>query len=95
MWSTIMISASPTSAGRSSSRPAEVFGIKNQGLLKAGYAADVVVFDPETIIDKGTYDEPRQHPDGIIHVLVNGQPVVKDGKHDPGVLAGQVLRKGK
>ncbi len=77
------------------SRPAEVFGIKDRGLLKPGYAADVTVFDPAAIIDKGTYDEPRQHPDGIVHVLVNGVPVVRDGVHNPKALAGKVLRKGR
>ncbi|MDR3211629.1 MAG: D-aminoacylase [Planctomycetota bacterium] len=75
------------------SRPASVFGLKNRGYLKAGLAADLVVFDPATIIDKGTYTDPRQYPDGIKHVFVNGQLAVKDGQLQKGVLAGQVLRK--
>lgn len=74
-------------------RPASVFGIKDRGQLKPGYAADVVVFDPETIIDKGTFEEPRQYPDGIKHVFVNGKAAVKDGKFMEKVLAGKVLRK--
>lgn len=75
------------------SRPASVFGIKDRGLLQKGMAADVVVFDPATIIDKGTYEEPRQYPDGIKHVFVNGRAAVKDGKPQETVLAGKVLRK--
>ncbi len=75
------------------SRPAEVFGLKDRGLLRPGYAGDVVVFDPATIIDKGTYEDPRQHPEGIIHVLVNGVPVVADGSHNPAALPGRVLRR--
>ena len=74
-------------------RPAEVFGVKERGLLKNGYFADIVVFDPATIIDKGTYTEPRQYPEGICHVVVNGQFAVSDGKLQEGVLAGKVLRK--
>lgn len=74
-------------------RPASVFGLKDRGLLKEGYAADVVVFDPETVIDRGTYEEPRQYPDGIRHVLVNGRFAVRDGKPMTSVLAGKVLRK--
>ncbi len=73
-------------------RPAEVFGLKDRGLLAKGMAADVVVFDPDTVIDKGTYTEPRQYPLGIKHVIVNGKAVVRDAKLIPGVLAGKVLR---
>jgi N-acyl-D-amino-acid deacylase len=74
-------------------RPASVFGLKNRGLLKQGFAADVVVFDPETIIDKGTYEEPRQYPDGVRHVFVNGKVAVRDGKPMTGILSGRILRK--
>lgn len=75
------------------SKPASVFSLKDRGLLKPGYAADVTVFNPDTIIDKGTYQEPRQFPEGILHVLVNGEPAVRDGKPLEKVLKGQVLRK--
>lgn len=74
-------------------RPADVFGVKERGLLRKGYFADVVVFDPATILDKGTYTEPRQYPDGIRQVMVNGSFAVRDGKLQEGVLAGKVLRK--
>ncbi|SHN55013.1 N-acyl-D-amino-acid deacylase family protein [Desulfovibrio litoralis] len=75
------------------SKPAEVFGLKNRGLLKVGYSADITVFDPATIIDKGTYQEPRQYPLGIKHVLVNGTPVVRDSKPLTDQLPGKVLRR--
>jgi N-acyl-D-amino-acid deacylase len=76
------------------SRPAAVFGLKDRGILREGFAADVLVFDPRTIIDKGTFEEPRQHPEGIRHVFVNGRAAVRDGKPVAGVLAGRVLRRG-
>ena len=75
------------------SKPASVFSIQNRGLLKNGYAADITVFNPDTILDKGTYQEPRQYPEGMLHVLVNGEPAVRDGNPQASVLAGQVLRK--
>lgn len=73
-------------------KPAEVFGFERRGLLKAGYFADIVVFNAETIIDKGTFVDPIQFPEGIKHVLVNGQVVLSDGRYvrEP---AGKVLRK--
>ncbi|MDR3077457.1 MAG: D-aminoacylase [Planctomycetota bacterium] len=74
-------------------RPAEVFGLKDRGLLRRGLAADITVFDPSAIIDKGTFTNPRQYPDGIRHVLVNGQPAIRDGGTVKGALAGRVLRK--
>lgn len=74
-------------------RPAEVFGLKDRGLLKPGLAADITVFDPAVVIDKGTYTDPRQYPEGIRHVFVNGKQAVDGGKLAEGVLGGKVLRK--
>lgn len=74
------------------SRTASVFGIRQRGTLRAGWFADVVVFDPATVIDKGTYTEPRQYPEGIHHVLVNGTPVVRDRKPVQGTPTGRMLR---
>jgi N-acyl-D-aspartate/D-glutamate deacylase len=54
--------------------------------------ADIVVFDPKKIIDKATYQNPHQYPDGIEYVVVNGQVSVEQGKNT-GVLAGRTLRK--
>lgn len=65
--------------------------LKDRGLIKPGYVADLVIFDPETVIDKATYKNPHQYPEGINHVIVNGQFVVRDAKHT-GALSGQILR---
>lgn len=73
-------------------KPAEVFGFTRRGVLKPGNFADIVVFDPDTIIDKGTFVEPVQYPVGIEFVLINGDPVVKNGVYES-KLVGKVLRK--
>lgn len=59
--------------------PAQRFGLKDRGALRAGAFADVVVFDPQRVADRATYREPHQTPAGIEHVLVNGTPVICDG----------------
>jgi N-acyl-D-amino-acid deacylase len=53
-------------------KPAEVLHFTDRGLLRAGYAADIVVLNPETVADKGTFVEPNQYPEGIDAVMVNG-----------------------
>jgi N-acyl-D-amino-acid deacylase len=73
--------------------PAQTFGLKGKGLLKEGFDADIVVFDPETIIDRATYEEPNRGPDGIDHVFVNGQPAAEKGRI-LGATSGRVLRRG-
>jgi N-acyl-D-aspartate/D-glutamate deacylase len=60
--------------------------------LAEGKAADIVVFDPATVADQATYDNPRQYPIGIWHVIVNGVLSVEGGKHT-GKLGGKVLAK--
>jgi dihydroorotase/N-acyl-D-amino-acid deacylase len=65
--------------------------IRERGLLREGYFADVVVFDPETIADRATYEQPHQVSAGIHRVLVNGQVVVRDGEHT-GALPGRAVR---
>jgi len=71
--------------------PAKFLGIEDRGLIKEGMYADIVIFNPETIIDKSTFDHPHQYPDGIHYVIVNGEIVIKDSSHS-GKLAGKVLR---
>jgi N-acyl-D-aspartate/D-glutamate deacylase len=73
--------------------PAARLGLKHRGLLRDGAIADVVVFDPATVRSNATYDEPRQFPDGIEHVLVNGTPVVDGGRHT-GATPGRGIRLG-
>jgi N-acyl-D-amino-acid deacylase len=61
--------------------PAENLGLADRGLLKAGYFADVVVFDPVKISDHATFAQPHQYSTGVAHVWVNGQQVLSDGEH--------------
>jgi N-acyl-D-amino-acid deacylase len=76
------------------SKPAEVFGFEGRGLLKPGYFADIVVFNPDTILDKGTFVDPIQFPEGIEQVFINGQLVLDTGQVGQ-VRAGRVLRKSR
>ncbi len=71
--------------------PAERFRIKDRGVLKEGYGADIVIFDPETVADQATWTDPRLEPVGIDRVIVNGETVVLDGVAT-GKLPGKVLR---
>jgi N-acyl-D-amino-acid deacylase len=72
--------------------PAATVGLVDRGRLAVGMAADVVVFDPATVIDHATFDAPMQPSDGIRHVLVNGRVALRDGKAT-GERAGQPLRR--
>jgi N-acyl-D-amino-acid deacylase len=66
---------------RLTSLPAANLELDRRGWLKAGYFADVVIFDPTTIADRATFAEPHQYAVGMKHVVVNGQHVLKDGEH--------------
>lgn len=72
--------------------PAQKGGLYDRGVLRSGMTADITIFDPQTIIDKATYEDPHQFPDGIQHVIVNGHIAVEKGKYT-GELAGKTLRK--
>ena len=72
--------------------PAKTYGIENRGQLKKGLKADLVIFDPNTIIDKATFIQPHQYPVGISHVLVNGKWSIKNGEF-LNKMNGLVLRK--
>jgi len=72
------------------SLPAQVLRLTDRGVLREGCWADVVVFDPETVMDRASYEQPKQYPTGIEHVLVNGCPVIAGGKHT-GARPGQVI----
>jgi len=74
------------------SLPAGKVGLESRGLVKEGFWADVVIFDPATIKDKATYDNPHQYPAGIYYVIVNGQVVVDHGRLTS-VRSGKVLRR--
>ncbi|MGW8271220.1 MAG: N-acyl-D-amino-acid deacylase family protein [Burkholderiales bacterium] len=72
--------------------PAAKFGFRDRGLLREGFAADLVLFDPKTVIDVGSYEDPKHPPKGIAQVFVNGIPVVEDARHT-GARPGRVLRR--
>jgi N-acyl-D-amino-acid deacylase len=72
--------------------PAQCLGLNDRGLIKEGLAADLVVFNPQTVIDNATFAEPKKYPTGIDYVLVNGAVVVDEGKHT-GAFNGRALRK--
>jgi N-acyl-D-amino-acid deacylase len=72
--------------------PAQMLRWEDRGLVKEGYFADLVVFDPATIRDQGTLDRPCQYPLGIDTVMVNGQIVVQNSKHT-GARSGTVLKR--
>ncbi len=65
----------------------------DRGLIREGYWADITIFDPQTIADRATYDDPHQYAAGISTILVNGVAVIDAGEHT-GELPGQVLRRG-
>lgn len=62
------------------SLPAETFRLQNRGVLKPGAIADVVIFDPATVADPSTFDDPHHYAVGFTEVLVNGTPVIRDGQ---------------
>jgi len=75
------------------SLPAKQMGLKDRGTISKGAHADVTVFNPETIIDKATFGNPRQLSEGIEYVMINGTIVVEGSTYDAGALAGQVIRR--
>ncbi len=76
-------------------QPAANLGLTDRGLLKEGYFADVVVFDPATIQDHATYPQPHQYSTGVQHVFVNGEQVLADGAHTGATPGRAVWGKGK
>ena len=76
---------------RLTSLPATNLKIQQRGLLKPGYFADVVIFDPAKIQDHATFEKPHQYSTGVVHVFVNGTQVLKDGEHT-GAKPGRVVR---
>jgi N-acyl-D-amino-acid deacylase len=72
------------------SLPAEHYRFENRGLIRNGYAADIVVFDPKTVAAAATFEKPHAFAVGIPHVLVNGVAVVENGQHT-GARPGQPL----
>jgi len=76
---------------RMTSLPAANIGILDRGELREGFYADVVVFDPERVIDNATFDDSHQYATGVLHVFVNGEQVLSNGRHT-GATPGRVVR---
>ena len=72
--------------------PAQLLRLKDRGLIQEGFWADLVVFDPETIIDHATYSSPLSEPEGIKYVLVNGVVCVENGESN-NALNGQIIKQ--
>ena len=75
-----------------SSLPAGRLGLSDRGLIKPGFAADLVLFDPAEIKDLADYQDPHRYSQGVVHLLVGGESVIRDGK-PTGRRPGRVLRK--
>lgn len=73
-------------------RAARRLRLADRGVVAPGFAADLVLFDPETVADRATFDEPRRTPIGIPHVLVNGEFVIRDGARTT-ALPGRAIRR--
>ena len=71
--------------------PAQRLGLQDRGILRNGMKADVVVFNPDTVEAKATFENPKHYPIGISYVIVNGQIVIDDGIHT-GALPGRALK---
>ncbi len=78
---------------RISALPARRIGLRDRGVLAPGARADVVLFSPDTVADRATFEQPIAYPEGVSHVWVNGALTVEDGEHT-GAMAGEVLRRG-
>ena len=73
---------------------AKALGLAERGLVREGYRADLTLFDPATVTERATFDDPHQYPMGVPMVIVNGSVVVEDGQHT-GELPGRVLLRGR
>lgn len=81
-----------TAVQRITQKPAEIVGLKDRGVLRPGYIADITVFDPSTIADTATYDEPFQKPIGVQHVMMNGRFALRDGVQTTARLGHYLLK---
>ena len=84
----------PEAIRKMTSFPAQRLGLPDRGLLRDGFKADVVVFNPDTVKTPATREDPRQYPVGIEYVIVNGQVVIDQGENT-GALPGRALKRGR
>ena len=81
----------PDAVRKMTSYPAQRLGLSDRGLLRDGMKADIVIFDPEKVRSRATFEQPREYPEGIPYVIVNGEVVIDDGRHT-GASPGRALR---
>ncbi len=74
--------------------PAARYKLSSRGAVRKGYFADLVIFDPETVHDNATFDDPHQLSTGVEDVIVNGAPILREGNPISGALPGRYLRYG-
>ena len=83
----------PEAIRKMTSFPAQRLGIPDRGLLRDGFKADIVIFNPDTVHTDATKDDPKHYPVGIEYVIVNGKVVIQQGENT-GLLPGRALRRG-
>jgi len=71
----------PDAIRKMTALPAQITGLTDRGMLRPGMAADITIFDPKTVLDKATFEDPMQYPVGIPYVIVNGVVVISKGEH--------------
>ena len=84
----------PEAIRKMTSFPAQRLGLPDRGLLRDGFKADLVIFNPDTVKTYATREDPKHYPVGIAYVIVNGQVVIERGENT-GALPGRALRRGR
>ncbi len=84
----------PEAIRKMTSFPAQRLGIPDRGLLRDGFKADIVVFNADTVKTHATRQDPKQYPEGIDYVIVNGKVVIDEGENT-GELPGRAIRRGR
>ena len=84
----------PEAIRKMTSFPAQRLGLRDRGILRDGFKADIVIFDPNEVKTHVTRENPKRYPIGIDWVIVNGEPVIADGENT-GALPGRSLRRGR
>lgn len=81
-----------TAVHKMTGHTAQVFGFTDRGVLRVGAVADITVFDPETVLDRATFEKPTTPSDGILHVIVGGEVVLENGRQT-GARPGHLIRR--
>jgi N-acyl-D-amino-acid deacylase len=84
----------PEAIRKMTSFPAQRLGLPDRGILRDGFRADIVIFDPDTVRTDATKDDPKHYPVGIDYVIVNGEVVIENGENT-GATPGRALRRGR